>query len=1011
MEDSIKKYNGFYRGIVVQNNDPARSGKVKIYIPCIMPHVIERAKLENSDENIEVDYRNLFDKGEDAFKDKDALKTLRNNLPWATQLSPLVGTGSSFNFFQKTDNITTADGLLGEEDDGRGKFPNSNEMPGHKLQLPPYFYSGCHDGLDINGEDMQTGRTDPDNDKVYPNLASNQSKGMFSIPSVNSYVWVFFENGEWEKPVYFGYDHRDIFWRDLYGSSVEGFKGDRYPNDYENSYNPKDDDVTLLRNEIIFNTRAGKLLFDETDYLQRIQLSYRTGSNFEFDNTGYKLYVEGKSTEAVNGDKLQTIEGDLTTCVKLDTNSSFKKDVFVKIGTRDTMLYRKVYKLFQERSRNVLDRFMKKRTNGPVNPASGNDLLTSSEYIEGKHTELPPSDKDHINFNIYNQGSPGSRKTQIHMPGTPAYTPNDYKGSDSVKPTPETSNTFKNIKDAIYKRATQTPAFSDGTYEGRGAKLSPKYYAPDAKYFKVGLDDEVSIDATYHNILNQNRHWHQRTSSSSINGSPQRFENSNKIAKWDVRGSQNKSQSTAGGEYEENLNIDDVAAEEKRLSPLLDEIIREDSHGGSLDCFVTRNATFIIGAAVNDLPALRVDPRGGLIFAGVRTTDTGSDNVYKSIPLCEETNNEDQFPVGNTTINSNNTLKINSGAGGVKINSTGSIETLSISTQLKSTHSIDLTSGGNLLLRAAKSISITADIISIRHSNDGQVAIGGSLGVENNITVGGSAIVNGEMYVQHITAPAEMQVTESIHNLQARTKSDEQVAYIPEGSILAKLSVEDCRRIVSIGHSSDPNQTGSGSGSVDVRSWAPEDEAAELGIPPEYEYDSELDDFILVPGTGYKDVTDDEKYGDRTKPELVNGDGYPESEWKFQGNNWQQSPGPSRNSLALKGTDRLTSIEVEGHSHQFKNLPLSLRTYNDDVYQEAADIEKYPDIKSIRKGQLHAKTIVKAYGESLRHKSIVEYLQKSNNYKQNNVENIKKEQFSGKKPPSVMDEVAQNISL
>jgi hypothetical protein len=1016
MEASSKKYNGFYRGIVVQNNDPARAGRVKVFIPSVIPHVIRKNDLESSNNKIEVDFHSLFTEGEDAFEDKEALKFLKNNLPWASQLSPLIGAGSAFNFSQKDNNVTTAEGLQADENT-RDKYPNPNKSPGSRLQSPPFFYSGCHDGLDINGEDMKTGKTDPDNNKLFPDLSSNQAKGMFSIPSVNSYVWVFFENGDWERPVYFGYDHKDIFWRDLYGSSVEKFRGDRYSSDYENSYKPKDEEITLLRNEIIFNTRAGTLLFDETDYQQRIHLSYRTGSNFEFDVTGHKLYVEGKSTEAINGDKFESVEGDLTTCVKLNTDLTFKKDVAVKIGSRDAKIYRDAYKIFRKRSISILDNFWKKRTNGPKDRPEVDDLApVESNYVRGIHEELPPEPWDQDNFSLYNGGN---RKGYYHLPGSPAYTPKDLADSaesldQEDKFSPKTTNTFKNLEKAIYKRATAVEALKERTYEydTTAGEITPKNHNPGGRDFKLGLDDALLISNTdtKHNFINKNRNWHEASSPGGTGDSPERFEESNKTAKWDSRDQQNKSQSTAGGNYEDDIAWEDVESGINSLSSELDEILPQDSYGGNLDCFVTRNSVFTVGAVVNDLPALRVDPRGGLIFAGVRTTDNGSDNIYKSIPLCEETNNEGQFPVGNTTVASSNSLKIESGAGGIKLSSTGVLETSTVATQMKSTHSIDLHSGGNLILRAAKSISITADIISIRHSDDGQVGIGGSLGVENNITVGGSAIVNGEMYVQHITAPAEIQVTEPILQLQARSKLNDQIACIPEGSILAKLSVEDCRQIVSIGHSSNRNQTGTGSGSVDVRAWAPEDSAAKIGIPPQYKYDSELDDFILEPGTGYEAVTQDNKYGNRAAPATTDG---PKPVKIFSGDDWVDAAQDSisTNSPAFNGTDRLTSIEVESHSHQFKNLPLSLRTYNDDVYQEAADIEKYPDIKSIRKGQLHGKVIVKAYGESLRHNSITDYLQESKVYKDANIKEIKEGQLTGKKSPSVMDEVAQNIAI
>jgi hypothetical protein len=246
---------------------------------------------------------------------------------------------------------------------------------------------------------------------------------------------------------------------------------------------------------------------------------------------------------------------------------------------------------------------------------------------------------------------------------------------------------------------------------------------------------------------------------------------------------------------------------------------------------------------------------------------------------------------------------------------------------------------------ADKSLTITADILSLRQSKSKQIALGGSVGVENNITVGGSAIVNGELYLQHVTAPAEIQTTDQTYQLKGWTNTNDTIGSIPEGRVVAKLNVQDCIDIVNIAAGySGQNQLPSSLGElfVRVKAWNPNGVA--YGIPPQYEYNPSLDEYVEIPGTGFK--------SSRDLPETI----LAENE-----------------DVPIDGTNRVTSIELEAHAHQFKNLPLSLRSTPQDVIAEARDIENYPEVRGISKGSRPAKVLVKKYGESRSHDVIKSY--------------------------------------
>ena len=58
MASNTKKYLGNYVGIVIQNNDPERSGKVKVFIPHITATVYKKWVEENAgDYGFEITYK------------------------------------------------------------------------------------------------------------------------------------------------------------------------------------------------------------------------------------------------------------------------------------------------------------------------------------------------------------------------------------------------------------------------------------------------------------------------------------------------------------------------------------------------------------------------------------------------------------------------------------------------------------------------------------------------------------------------------------------------------------------------------------------------------------------------------------------------------------------------------------------------------------------------------------------------------------------------------------------
>ena len=60
-------------------------------------------------------------------------------------------------------------------------------------------------------------------------------------------------------------------------------------------------------------------------------------------------------------------------------------------------------------------------------------------------------------------------------------------------------------------------------------------------------------------------------------------------------------------------------------------------------------------------------------------------------------------------------------------------------------------------------INISANILRMRNKRQKQVLIETNLGVNKNVVIGGGLHVEGETYLQHVTAPREYQETELTH--------------------------------------------------------------------------------------------------------------------------------------------------------------------------------------------------------------------------------------------------------
>jgi hypothetical protein len=166
-----------------------------------------------------------------------------------------------------------------------------------------------------------------------------------------------------------------------------------------------------------------------------------------------------------------------------------------------------------------------------------------------------------------------------------------------------------------------------------------------------------------------------------------------------------------------------------------------------------------IGLIYNDFPSTRIDEVGKIDNYEVSVFNKGVVTTKKESALIEYVHVDD-FPGGDFTQNIGNKWNVLVGSGGVSLKSTGGVDIGGSITNIAG-QQINVASEYETNI-SSKKVTIAAEMLTLRNKNNRQVLVDGNLGVSQNIVVGGSMHVEGELSVQHITAPVEIQETEPV---------------------------------------------------------------------------------------------------------------------------------------------------------------------------------------------------------------------------------------------------------
>jgi len=219
---------------------------------------------------------------------------------------------------------------------------------------------------------------------------------------------------------------------------------------------------------------------------------------------------------------------------------------------------------------------------------------------------------------------------------------------------------------------------------------------------------------------------------------------------------QQKSPSTQGGNYEVNTSKDvlpDLITEtQKELMPIESNL----GDGGSMNINVARNARLVVGATVNNNPQATVDMVGRQIPSAVVVSSDGITTAVEGAPEVTEVDNFSMFPCGTYTLEIGNFFNVKVGGGGINLITSGSIN-IATDTVLKLGSLQTVIGGDDVVVKGGKNVSIESTNLNL--NSDSQIILNGNVGVTSNLLIKGGGYVDGELCVNHITAPREIQQT------------------------------------------------------------------------------------------------------------------------------------------------------------------------------------------------------------------------------------------------------------
>lgn len=327
LEDlNSKSYNNIYKGIVIQNDDPMQSGRVKVFVPDIHFSLIGLSK-EQTNQSMMFGFfgKNINQQTPNNNIDlTDHIETLKSKLPWALVIQPIVGETGFAKFNSSSKNSTVSD----------SNDPVSTDLSTATTQQegPQAIYKG---DKNVWGDPAYSGGERVDGNPGSYNFEKpyNLPKGNFAIPSVNTQVWVQFIDGNPFSPVVIGAAATAAEWQ-------AHAKPSSYPSTSENTADPSSRDESggidskIYRNSTIQNSTAYTTITDNSQGKTSRSEIHVSGTSKTIDSEGNEsLYKTGDNRSTILGSNFDDFRQSRNKHVKGNETAIIKGNSRVVIGS------------------------------------------------------------------------------------------------------------------------------------------------------------------------------------------------------------------------------------------------------------------------------------------------------------------------------------------------------------------------------------------------------------------------------------------------------------------------------------------------------------------------------------------------------------------------------------------------------------------------------------------------------------------------------------------------------
>ena len=319
------KYNSIYKGVIIQNDDPSQSGRVKVFVPLIHTSLLSFSDKEyNKNINFGVFGKNINKQNKDQVDLTEFMEVLKQKLPWASVLQPIVGETGNAKFNSASTLSTPSDS---NDYEASIAINSESELGGGAGEL-----YGDGNVSSIWASSAAAGGTvsSPSATGFNYNKKHNSSKGTFAVPSVNTQVWIIFLEGNPQVPLVVGAAPSTNDWQqNVYPSA--------YPGSYENkskSKAPSTADETIYRNATVNNSGAMTSITNNSTGNQSKHEIHISGTSNSFASDGStSSFVTADSNKMVMGSNFSEVKGSNNQYTEGENTSIVRGDRIKRVGS------------------------------------------------------------------------------------------------------------------------------------------------------------------------------------------------------------------------------------------------------------------------------------------------------------------------------------------------------------------------------------------------------------------------------------------------------------------------------------------------------------------------------------------------------------------------------------------------------------------------------------------------------------------------------------------------------